>query len=128
MPDRSVSVVVDESREKARDALKVALTEWGWGGDVAARDADALADAVFAAAGVPAMVEALAPFAALAKRADAFRHEPGSSCTWRIDYDDLARARAVLGGEVQGRADTSEPDVAVFFLAASTSNDRGDES
>ncbi len=65
-------------------------------------------------AGLPALVEALAPFVKLAELADRYGHEPGSSCSWRIAYDDLARARAALGGEqVQGRAELEADPTAV---------------
>jgi hypothetical protein len=45
---------------------------------------------------VAALEEALRPFAALADEADGLGHKSGSSCPWRIAYDDLARARSVL--------------------------------
>lgn len=39
---------------------------------------------------------ALRPFVSLADEADNFGHQPGSSCEWRIAYDDLAAAKQIL--------------------------------
>lgn len=119
MPDRSVSVVVDEIVEKgyrrlleSRHFTRVTRPEM---------------EAAFTAAGVPAMVEALA------ESQDALR-KITTTCIALSDLLDKPypddprwtpytrfvkpalqrverarhRARAVLGGEVQGRADTSE--------------------
>lgn len=41
-------------------------------------------------------VGALRPFAKLADESDKFRHEAGSTCMYRVRYDDTAAARAIL--------------------------------
>lgn len=40
--------------------------------------------------------EALKPFVVIGETANALGHEPGSSCTWRVSYDDLTAARETL--------------------------------
>lgn len=47
-------------------------------------------------AAAPEMYEALKPFAELSKTATELRHEPHSTCTWRIKKSDLDAARAAL--------------------------------
>lgn len=49
-----------------------------------------------AIAALPELVEVLLPFAAMADVADEYGHGPGSTCEWRMSYDDFARARALL--------------------------------
>lgn len=90
MPDRSVSVVVDEKRGLAAEAL------WRWSSDaVRLPEHDEAARAAADAMGLPAMVEALAQLA------DGEKVENADPLEWATWAHELAVA--VLGGEVQGR-------------------------
>lgn len=42
------------------------------------------------------LADVLEPFADLADEADSYRHQRGSTCEWRISYDDLSRARDIF--------------------------------
>lgn len=42
------------------------------------------------------VVEALRPFAAIAKELDRINHEDDSTCTWRLSAKDIRLARDVL--------------------------------
>lgn len=66
------------------------------GGTPGATIAELRDDLAKARARVAELEAALRPFSDLADRADAFRHGPGSTCLWRLAYDDLARARAAI--------------------------------
>lgn len=96
MPDRSVSVVVDEMVEKA--AGPGGLDDYfGAGLEGAARDA-------LTVAGVPAMVEALSDLLSYAENASTDWRHADDEAAWRANIE---RARAVLGGEVQEGSDRS---------------------
>jgi hypothetical protein len=48
------------------------------------------------------MYEALQPpFVRLAEKVKELRHEPGSTCEWRISYDDLVRAAEAVAKAVK---------------------------
>jgi hypothetical protein len=53
-------------------------------------------------AAAPELLEALRPFQELYKQAVSYRHDPGSTCEWRIAFDDLARVDAAIA-KAEGR-------------------------
>ena len=144
--ERSVDVLVAEAVERVAEEIDAWLDTHI--SEVVAKDA-------LRAAGFPALVEALADIAALDQDVPPPVDDLDSA---RLNgWQDAARiARAVLGGEVQGRSDTDAERIAQLRaalanlllyargnqhvldlihgaldederLAASTSNDRGDE-
>jgi hypothetical protein len=50
---------------------------------------------------VRVLEEALRPFADIAPMTDWLGHEPGSTCAWRLAYDDLNRARRALASSLE---------------------------
>jgi ribosomal protein S27AE len=50
---------------------------------------------------VRVLEEALEPFADLAATADKFGQEPGSTCPWRLEYNDIDRARRALASSLE---------------------------
>lgn len=57
---------------------------------------DAQAIARHRSEAVEELVEVLGPFALMAEVAEEHGHGPGSSCEWRMSYDDFAAARALV--------------------------------
>lgn len=87
-------VLPPDARENERPWIKDANGKW-----VALSCGDTKAESITnaqAIAALPELVEVLLPFAAMADVADEYGHGPGSTCEWRMSYDDFARARALL--------------------------------
>ncbi len=73
---------------------KQLLTDLSWEMGPCDREASEAIEALMRKVEVAA--DALRPFAACNETAQEYGHEPGSTCTWRISFDDTARALEVL--------------------------------